>query len=70
LDVLPNIPPIGEFVLGYEASSWDGVGAPANTSPEVIAIISKEANAALRDPMFKGRPADLAVEPFPISPTD
>jgi tripartite-type tricarboxylate transporter receptor subunit TctC len=70
LDVLPNIPPIGEFVHGYEASSWDGVGAPANTPPEVVAIISKEVNAALRDHAFKARLADLGVEPFPISPTD
>jgi tripartite-type tricarboxylate transporter receptor subunit TctC len=70
LDVLPNIPTIGEFVPGYEASSWDGVGAPANTPPEVVAIINKEVNAALRDPTFKARLADLGVEPFPISPTE
>jgi len=70
LGVLPNIPPIGEFVPGYEASSWDGVGAPANTPPEVVAIISKEVKAALRNPTFKGRLDDLGVEPFPISPTE
>jgi tripartite-type tricarboxylate transporter receptor subunit TctC len=70
LDVLPNIPTIGESVPGYEASSWDGVGAPANTPPEVVAIINKEVNAALRDPTFKARLADLGVEPFPISPTE
>ena len=70
MDVLPNIPPIGEFVPGYEASSWDGIGAPANTPPEVIAIISNEVGAALHDPTFKARLADLGVEPFPISPTE
>jgi len=70
LGVLPNISPIGEFVPGYEASSWDGVGAPANTPPEVVAIISKEVKAALRNPTFKGRLDDLGVEPFPISPTE
>jgi tripartite-type tricarboxylate transporter receptor subunit TctC len=69
LNVLPDIPPIGDFVPGYEASSWDGVGAPANTPPEIVAIISKEVNAALRDPTFKARLADLGVDPFPISPT-
>ena len=70
LDVLPDIPPIGNFVPGYEASSWDGIGAPANTPPEIVAIISKEVNAALRDPSFKARLADLGVEPFPISPAE
>ena len=69
LNVLPDIPPIGDFVPGYEASSWDGIGAPANTPPEIVAIISKEVNAALRDPTFKARLADLGVDPFPISPT-
>jgi tripartite-type tricarboxylate transporter receptor subunit TctC len=69
LNVLPDIPPIGDFVPGYEASSWDGIGAPANTPPEIVAIISKEVNAALRDPTFKARLADLGVDPFPISHT-
>ena len=67
---MPDIPPIGNFVPGYEASSWDGIGAPANTPPEIVAIISKEVNAALRDPSFKARLADLGVEPFPISPAE
>jgi tripartite-type tricarboxylate transporter receptor subunit TctC len=70
LDVLPDIPPIAEFVPRYEASSWDGIGAPANTPLEVIAIISKEVNAALHDHTFKARLTDLGVEPFPISPTE
>jgi tripartite-type tricarboxylate transporter receptor subunit TctC len=67
LDVLPDIPPIGDFVPGYEAISWDGIGAPANTPSEVIDILSKEVNAALRDDTFKRRLADLGVEPFPVS---
>ena len=57
------------FCTGATASSWDGVGAPANTPPEIVAIISKEVNAALRDPTFKARLADLGVDPFSISPT-
>jgi tripartite-type tricarboxylate transporter receptor subunit TctC len=69
LDVLPDVPAIGDFIPGYEASSWDGIGAPAGTSPEIVGILSKEVNAALRDPTFKGRLSDLGVEPFPISPT-
>ena len=67
LDVLPDIPPIGDFVPGYEAISWDGIGAPANTPSEVIDILGKEVNAALRDDTFKRRLADLGVEPFPVS---
>jgi tripartite-type tricarboxylate transporter receptor subunit TctC len=70
LDVLPDIPPIGEYVPGYEASSWDGIGAPANTPSEVVEILSKEVNAALRDDTFKNHLADLGVEAFPVSPVE
>ena len=68
LDVLSDIPPIADFVPGYEASSWDGIAAPANTSPEIIGIINREVNAALADATFKVRLADLGVEPFASSP--
>jgi tripartite-type tricarboxylate transporter receptor subunit TctC len=70
LDVLHDIPPIGNFVPGYEASSWDGIGAPANTPSDVVEILSSEVNAALRDDNFKSRLAELGVEPFPVSPVD
>jgi tripartite-type tricarboxylate transporter receptor subunit TctC len=68
LTVLPDVPPIGDFVPGYDASSWDGIGAPANTPPEIIAILNKEVNAALADPAFKARLADLGAEPFLAGP--
>jgi tripartite-type tricarboxylate transporter receptor subunit TctC len=64
IDVLPDIPPIGDFVPGYEASGWDGVGAPAHTAPEIISILNKEINAALADPAFRSRLTDLGTEPF------
>src|SRR5262245_1839792 len=64
LAALPDVPPIGDFVPGYDASSWDGIGAPANTPPEIIAIINKEVNAALADPAFRARLADLGTEPL------
>jgi tripartite-type tricarboxylate transporter receptor subunit TctC len=64
LAVLPDVPPISDSVPGYEASSWDGIGAPANTPPEIIAILNKEVNAALADPVFKARLTDLGAEPF------
>jgi tripartite-type tricarboxylate transporter receptor subunit TctC len=70
LNVLPDIPPIGDFVPGYEASSWDGIGAPANTPSEVVDILSKEVDAALRDDIFKKHLADLGVEPFRVSPVE
>ena len=70
LNVLPDVPPIGDFVPGYDASSWDGIGAPANTPPEIIAVLNKEVNAALADATFKARLADLGVEPFPNSPAE
>jgi tripartite-type tricarboxylate transporter receptor subunit TctC len=70
LDVLPDVPPIGDFLPGYEASSWDGIGAPANTPPEIVGILNKQVNAALADPTFKARLADLGAEPFAGSPAE
>ena len=70
LTALPDVPPIGDSVPGYDASSWDGIGAPANTPPEIIAILNKEVNAALADPAFKTRLADLGAEPFAGSPAE
>jgi len=58
-DALPDIPTIGEFVPGYEASSIFGLGAPRNTPTEITDKLNKEINAALADPRFKARLADL-----------
>src|SRR5271166_5392703 len=46
-DVLPDVPAIGDFVPGYEATNWEGIGAPVNTPPEIIAILNMQVNAAL-----------------------
>jgi tripartite-type tricarboxylate transporter receptor subunit TctC len=70
LDALPDVPPIGDLVPGFEASSWDGIGAPANTPPEIIAMLNREVNAALVDPSFKARLADLGADPFANSPAE
>jgi tripartite-type tricarboxylate transporter receptor subunit TctC len=64
LAVLPDVPPISDSVPGYEANSWDGIGAPVNTPPEIIAILNEEVNSALADPAFKTRLTDLGAEPF------
>jgi tripartite-type tricarboxylate transporter receptor subunit TctC len=67
---LPDIPTVGEFVPGYEASTWYGVGAPKNTPVEVIETLNKEINAAFADPKMKARLADLGGILLPGSPAD
>ena len=70
MDVLPDVPAIGDFVPGYEATNWEGLGAPANTPPEIIAIVNSQVNAALADATFKARLTDLGGAPFASSPAD
>jgi tripartite-type tricarboxylate transporter receptor subunit TctC len=63
-DVLPDVPTLGEFVPGYEATVWLGMGAPRNTPAEIIEKLNKEVNAALVDPKIKARIVDLGYSPF------
>jgi tripartite-type tricarboxylate transporter receptor subunit TctC len=70
LDALPDIPTVGDFVPGYEASNWYGIGAPRNTPVEVIEKLNKEINAGLADPKMKARLADLEGTPLLGSPAD
>ncbi len=65
---LPDVPTVGESVPGFEASTWQGIGAPKNTSAEIVARLNKEINAALADPTIKARLADLGSMPTPMSP--
>ena len=67
-DVLPDIPTVAEFVPGYEASQWYGVGAPKETPAEVIDTLNKEINAVVADPNIKARFADLGVDATPMTP--
>jgi tripartite-type tricarboxylate transporter receptor subunit TctC len=67
-DILPDVPSIAESVPGYDGDDWTGISTAANTPPEVIAILNRQVNAALADPAFKARLAELGVEPFPSSP--
>jgi tripartite-type tricarboxylate transporter receptor subunit TctC len=69
-EALPHIPTIGEFVPGYEASAWSGIGAPKNTPAEIIDILNKTINASLTDPKVKARLADLGSTVLPLSPAD
>jgi tripartite-type tricarboxylate transporter receptor subunit TctC len=64
LDVLPDIPTVGEYVPGYEAISFTGVGVPKNVLADIVNKLNREINAALADPMIKARLADLGSTPF------
>jgi len=66
-DALPDVPVLGEFVPGYEASQWYGVGAPKDTPPEVIDRLNKEINAVAVDPNISARLAGLGVQPMPMT---
>ena len=67
---LPDIPTLSDFVPGFEATSWYGVGAPRNTPSEIIEKLNKEINAGLADPKMKMRLADLGGTVLPGSPAD
>jgi tripartite-type tricarboxylate transporter receptor subunit TctC len=67
---LPHIPTVSDFVPGYEASFWTGVGAPKNTPAEIVNKLNKEINAALADPKMKARLADLGGTALSGSPAD
>jgi tripartite-type tricarboxylate transporter receptor subunit TctC len=68
--VLPGIPTLGEFVPGYEASGWQGIGAPKNTPSDIIDKLNKDINACIADPKLKARLADLGTTPLAGSPAD
>lgn len=63
--ILPDVPTIGEFVPGYEATGWSGIVAPANTPPAIVATLNRHVGAALADATFKAKLAELGLEPFP-----
>jgi tripartite-type tricarboxylate transporter receptor subunit TctC len=69
-EALPDVPTVGDFVAGYEASVWFGVGAPRNTSAEIVGKLHGEINAGLADPRIKARLADLGSTPLVGSPAD
>jgi tripartite-type tricarboxylate transporter receptor subunit TctC len=66
-EMLPEVPTVSEFVPGYRAEAWLGIGAPRNTPSEILDNLNKEINAALADPKMKARLADLTLTPLPGS---
>jgi tripartite-type tricarboxylate transporter receptor subunit TctC len=69
-ELLPDIPTVGDFVPGYEASNIRGIGAPTNTPAEIIGKLNMEINAALADPKIRARLVDLGGTPIPMTPAD
>jgi tripartite-type tricarboxylate transporter receptor subunit TctC len=67
---LPEVPTLGEFLPGYEADAWIGIGAPRGASVEVITTLNKEINVGLTDPNIAARISDLASTPFIASPAE
>jgi tripartite-type tricarboxylate transporter receptor subunit TctC len=70
LAALPDTPTVGDFVPGYEASGWSGMGAPKNTPIEITDTLNREINEGLADPKMKARLLDLGSTPLALSPSD
>jgi tripartite-type tricarboxylate transporter receptor subunit TctC len=70
LEALPELPTVGEFVPGFEASSWFGLGAPKTTRPEIVDRLNREMNLALADPKMRARLALLGGTVLPGSAAD
>jgi tripartite-type tricarboxylate transporter receptor subunit TctC len=70
LAALPDVPTVGQFVPGFEATSWFGVGAPKRTPVEIVEKLNHEINAGLADPNIAQRIAELGGEPMPLSPAE
>src|SRR5262245_16551642 len=69
-DALPDIPTVSDFLPGYEASAWWGIGAPKNTPVEIVDTVAAHINTGLADPKIKTRLTDLGATAFSLSPAD
>jgi tripartite-type tricarboxylate transporter receptor subunit TctC len=66
--LLPELPALGEFVPGYEVSSWFGIGAPKGTPADIVALLNREIDAGLADRRLAARIAEMASVPLPMTP--
>lgn len=69
-EVLPELPPVGDFVPGYETSQWYGMCAPKKTPQDIVDKLNKEINTAIAEPAMTTRLAALGGEPLPGSPAE
>src|SRR5580658_2822599 len=69
-DALPDIPALSEFVPGFEARTWQGLGAPKGTPREIVETLNNEVNTVLAEPALKARFADLGITPMPMTPPE
>ena len=69
-ELLPDIPAMSEFLPGYDATGWNGIGAPKETPSAIIEKLNKEINAIVSDPAMKARLVSLGVEPLSMTPTE
>jgi tripartite-type tricarboxylate transporter receptor subunit TctC len=70
VDALPGVPPLSDYLPGYEGTLWQGIGAPRKTPEAIIVKLNREINAALADPQFKARIVALGGAPLALSPAD
>jgi tripartite-type tricarboxylate transporter receptor subunit TctC len=70
VDVLPDVPPVAQFVDGYEASTWFGIGAPKRTPTDIVDKLNREVSVCLADPTMIARLADLGAVPMTMTPTE
>jgi tripartite-type tricarboxylate transporter receptor subunit TctC len=69
-EALPELPTVSEFLPGYDATMWYGLGAPKKTPAKIVEKLNKEINAALADPKLKVRFADIGAEPMKMTPPE
>jgi tripartite-type tricarboxylate transporter receptor subunit TctC len=69
-EALPDLPPVGEFVPGFEANGWQGIGVPKSTPAEIIAKLNSEINAALADTAMRAKIANIGATIFPATPAE
>jgi tripartite-type tricarboxylate transporter receptor subunit TctC len=69
-DALPQVSTVSDFVPGFEATLWTGIGAPKNTPADIVDKLNREIDAGLADPTIKARLADLGGTPLVVSPAD
>jgi tripartite-type tricarboxylate transporter receptor subunit TctC len=69
-DSLPDVPVLGDFVPGYEASAWLGLGAPRSTPSDIVERLNRDINAGLASPEMRAKFADLGDTPFASGPAD